>query len=58
MNKTLRVVPLVLVICAITLSAQVQPESSAPYALPRIQGKVILDGLSNEPAWAARSGGL
>jgi len=40
MNKTLRVVPLILVICAITLSAQVQPESSAPYALPRIQGSV------------------
>jgi Domain of unknown function (DUF5916) len=29
-----------------------QQESTAPYVLPRIQGKVILDGLSNEPAWA------
>ena len=28
-----------------------QAESAAPYVLPRIQGKVTLDGLSSEPAW-------
>ncbi|HQF99096.1 MAG TPA: DUF5916 domain-containing protein, partial [Candidatus Aminicenantes bacterium] len=28
-----------------------QEESAAPYILPRVQGKVTLDGLSAEPAW-------
>ena len=31
--------------------AGTQQESAAPYVLPRIQGKVTLDGLSTEPAW-------
>jgi hypothetical protein len=33
------------------VSAGGQPQSVAPYVLPRVQGKVVLDGLSNEPAW-------
>ena len=33
------------------VSAGGQPQSAAPYVLPRIQGKVVLDGLSTEPAW-------
>jgi len=28
-----------------------QAESAAPFVFPRIQGKVVLDGLSAEPAW-------
>jgi hypothetical protein len=28
-----------------------QKESASPFVLPRIQGKVTLDGLSSEPAW-------
>jgi hypothetical protein len=27
------------------------PESAAVYVLPRVQGKVVLDGMSTEPAW-------
>ena len=27
------------------------PESAAAYVLPRVQGKVVLDGMSTEPAW-------
>jgi hypothetical protein len=50
-KKALWVVPFVLIVCVLMLSADGQPESSSPYALPRIQGKVALDGLSDEPAW-------
>ena len=27
------------------------PESAAAYVLPRVQGKVVLDGMSTEPGW-------
>ena len=33
------------------LSAADQPQNAAPLILPRIQGKVVLDGVSTEPAW-------
>jgi hypothetical protein len=29
-----------------------QQDSKVPYVIPRVQGKVTLDGLSDEPAWA------
>jgi hypothetical protein len=35
----------------ISVSVGNQPESAATYVLPRVQGKVVLDGMSTEPAW-------
>jgi hypothetical protein len=35
----------------ISLSVGNQPESATTYVLPRVQGKVVLDGMSTEPAW-------
>jgi len=50
-HRTVGAALLALAIHAPTLPAQGPQGPSAPLIIPRIQGRVTLDGLSNEPAW-------